>query len=38
MNTTQTADTIVEEITIAAPAERIFAALTTPGELVTWWG
>jgi len=31
-------DTIIEEITIKAPAERIFAALTSPEERVKWWG
>ena len=29
---------IVEEIDIAAPAERIFDALTTPEQLRRWWG
>lgn len=31
-------DAIIEEITIAAPAARIFAALTNPGERMLWWG
>jgi uncharacterized protein YndB with AHSA1/START domain len=31
-------DTIVEEITIRASAERIFAALTDPQQRVRWWG
>lgn len=31
-------ETLVEEITIQAPARRIFAALTDPAELVKWWG
>jgi uncharacterized protein YndB with AHSA1/START domain len=30
-------DTIVQEITIKAPAGRIFAALTNPNELLKWW-
>lgn len=30
-------DTIVQEITINAPAARIFAALTDPDELLEWW-
>jgi uncharacterized protein YndB with AHSA1/START domain len=30
-------DTIVQEVTIKAPAERIFAALTKPAELLKWW-
>lgn len=32
-----TSDALVQEITIVAPAERIFAALTRPEELVRWW-
>lgn len=31
-------DPIVEEITIAAPAERVFEALVNPAERVQWWG
>jgi uncharacterized protein YndB with AHSA1/START domain/DNA-binding transcriptional ArsR family regulator len=31
-------DTIVQEITINGPAERIFDALTNPGALMKWWG
>jgi uncharacterized protein YndB with AHSA1/START domain len=38
MNPTTASDTIVEEIAIKAPAERIFEALTNPDELVRWWG
>ena len=30
-------DRIVQEIVIRAPAERIFAALTRPEELLKWW-
>jgi len=30
-------DEIVQEVTIKAPAERIFAALTKPDELLKWW-
>ncbi|MGH8297506.1 MAG: SRPBCC family protein [Steroidobacteraceae bacterium] len=30
-------DTIVEEITIDAPAERVFAAFSQPEERVKWW-
>ena len=37
MNPTSVSDTIVQEITIAGPAERIFDALTTPSQLVVWW-
>lgn len=38
MNPTSTGDTIVQEIRIKAPAERIFQALTDPEERVRWWG
>lgn len=31
-------DTIVEEITIRAPADRVFTALISPEERVKWWG
>ena len=31
-------DTITEEVTINARAERVFAALTDPEERVKWWG
>ena len=30
-------DTIVQQVTINAPAERIFAALTSPAQLLKWW-
>jgi uncharacterized protein YndB with AHSA1/START domain len=30
-------DTIVQEVSIKAPAARIFAALTNPDELLKWW-
>jgi uncharacterized protein YndB with AHSA1/START domain len=36
MNTTDTA-TIRQEITIAAPAAKVFAALTVPEQLTQWW-
>jgi uncharacterized protein YndB with AHSA1/START domain len=29
---------IVESMEIRAPAERVFQALTTPSELLSWWG
>jgi uncharacterized protein YndB with AHSA1/START domain len=38
MNTTSQGDTIVQEITINAPAERIFEALTNPEQRAKWWG
>ena len=31
-------DPIVEEVTINAPAERVFEALVNPEERVQWWG
>jgi uncharacterized protein YndB with AHSA1/START domain len=31
-------DTIVQEITIKSSAERVFAALSNPDEVVKWWG
>ncbi len=31
-------DAIVQEITIKGSAERVFDALTSPEELVKWWG
>jgi uncharacterized protein YndB with AHSA1/START domain len=38
MNLAATAiDTIVEEITINAPAEVVFEAFTNPSERVKWW-
>jgi uncharacterized protein YndB with AHSA1/START domain len=30
--------TIVKEITINAPADKVFAALTDPQQLPQWWG
>ena len=38
MNPAIEIDAIVEEITIHAPATRIFDALTTPEALKQWWG
>jgi uncharacterized protein YndB with AHSA1/START domain len=38
MDTTEAGETIVQEITIKAPAERIFEALTDPDQRVKWWG
>jgi uncharacterized protein YndB with AHSA1/START domain len=35
---TQVLPAIVQEITIAAPAARIFRALTDPNEAPRWWG
>jgi uncharacterized protein YndB with AHSA1/START domain len=38
MNPAATSEgTIVQEVTIKAAAERIFAALTKPDELLEWW-
>jgi uncharacterized protein YndB with AHSA1/START domain len=36
MNPTSASDAIVQEITIKAPAERIFEALTNPDERLKW--
>jgi uncharacterized protein YndB with AHSA1/START domain len=33
-----TVDSIVKEIVIKAPAERIFEALASPQQRVKWWG
>jgi uncharacterized protein YndB with AHSA1/START domain len=38
MNPTDARDTIVKEIVIKAPAERIFEALTNPEQRLKWWG
>jgi uncharacterized protein YndB with AHSA1/START domain len=38
MDATSTRDTIVKEITIRAPAARIFEALSNPDQRVKWWG
>jgi uncharacterized protein YndB with AHSA1/START domain len=38
MNPATASDTIVQEIVIKAPAERIFAALTDPAERTKRWG
>ena len=31
-------DAIVAEIEVAAPPERVFAALIDPKQLMQWWG
>jgi uncharacterized protein YndB with AHSA1/START domain len=38
MSSTAATDAIVAEITINAPADRIFEALTDPAQRVKWWG
>lgn len=38
MDRTSTTDAIVTEITIKAPAERVFEALSNPEQRVQWWG
>ena len=38
MNPIDANDTIVKEIVIKAPAERIFEALVDPRQRVEWWG
>ena len=32
-----TSDTIVQEVVIRRPAEKIFEAVTNPDELMKWW-
>jgi uncharacterized protein YndB with AHSA1/START domain len=38
MNATSDGETIVQEIAIQAPAQRVFEALTDPEQRVKWWG
>ncbi len=38
MNPKNANDSIVKEIVIQAPAERVFEALTDPRQRVKWWG
>jgi len=38
MNPITTGESIVEEITINASADRIFEALTDPNQRLAWWG
>jgi uncharacterized protein YndB with AHSA1/START domain len=38
MNPMSIGDAIVQEITINAPVDRVFAALTNPEERIKWWG
>ena len=38
MNHSSSDDTLTLEVTIRAPAERVFTALTDPEERVKWWG
>jgi uncharacterized protein YndB with AHSA1/START domain len=38
MTVTGAVETIVEEITIRAPARRVFEALTDPEQRKAWWG
>lgn len=38
MSQTSATETIVKEITIHAPAARVFEALTDPEQRVKWWG
>lgn len=38
MNPTTASDTIIQEIAIKAPAERVFEALTNSGQRIKWWG
>src|SRR5215472_17327597 len=36
--TTRSVDAIVQEITIRAPASRVFEALIDPAQRMKWWG
>ena len=36
--TTPSVDAIVQEITIKAPAARVFEALVDPAQRMQWWG
>lgn len=38
MSPSTTSDTIVQEVSIRASAERVVEALANPGERVKWWG
>jgi uncharacterized protein YndB with AHSA1/START domain len=38
MSATDSTTDLVKEITIDAPAEKVFAALTDPNQLTQWWG
>lgn len=38
MKITPDGDTLVSEIHIAAPPERVFQALTDPAQVPQWWG
>ena len=38
MNPADANDTIIKEIIIKAPAERVFDALSDPEQRVQWWG
>jgi uncharacterized protein YndB with AHSA1/START domain len=38
MTATELSETIVQEITIRAPAERVFEALADPDQRIEWWG
>jgi uncharacterized protein YndB with AHSA1/START domain len=38
MNPASASDTIIQEIAIKAPAQRIFDALTNPSQRTKWWG
>ena len=38
MSMASASETIIQEITIRAPAKRIFEALTDPDQRIAWWG
>jgi uncharacterized protein YndB with AHSA1/START domain len=37
MNPASVSDTVIEQVTIKASAERIFEALTNPAQRLQWW-
>jgi uncharacterized protein YndB with AHSA1/START domain len=38
MTSSGASNTIVQEVSIKAPAERVFEALTNPAQRIKWWG
>jgi uncharacterized protein YndB with AHSA1/START domain len=38
MNQSSASDTIIEEVSIRAHADRVFVALTSPEQRMGWWG
>jgi uncharacterized protein YndB with AHSA1/START domain len=38
VNISSTQDAVIGDVEIAAPPERVFAAITDPEQLKSWWG